>query len=201
MGNIVFPLLALEVRMGHGLPLSGSSDDLTIGIDDLLNQLEQFEPSVPFFYEGSSLEGRGGTDHTVIINFLDKFITAGKNKGEGLLPSSSVDVTTRKGLVDMFVQGVNLRSMVSRLDSRIRFLILASSALIKLLTNVNSSSMDEGGQAMRSLKSLPGRRALIKAHALSLSVPRMAPIDDTRRIQVASFNRDHVEPYDFGTTT
>nr|GFA17386.1 hypothetical protein [Tanacetum cinerariifolium] len=110
MGNIVFPLLALEVRMGHGLPLLGSSNDLTIGIDDLLNQLEQFEPSVPFFYEGSSLEGRGGTGHTVIIDFLDKFITAGKNKGEGLLPSSSVDVTTRKGLVDMFVQGVNLRS-------------------------------------------------------------------------------------------
>ncbi|GJV78776.1 hypothetical protein Tco_1514646 [Tanacetum coccineum] len=106
MGNMVFPPLAHEVSMGHGLPLLGLSDDLTIGIDDLLNKLEQFELGVPFFCEGSSLEGRGVTN----VNSLPELANAERfASGEGLLPSSSVDVTTRKGLVDMFVQGVKLQ--------------------------------------------------------------------------------------------
>ncbi|GKE14257.1 hypothetical protein Tco_1421834 [Tanacetum coccineum] len=115
MGNMIFLSLAPEVSMGQGLSLMGLSDDLTIGIDDLLNQLEQFELGVPVFCEGSSITGRGavirGLVATVIIEFLDKFITVGKNKGEGLLRSSSVDVTTCKGLVDIFVQGVNLQRL------------------------------------------------------------------------------------------
>ncbi|GKB71014.1 hypothetical protein Tco_0932426 [Tanacetum coccineum] len=111
MRNMVFPPLAPEVSMGQGLPLPGLSNDLTIGIDDLLNQLEQFEPGVPVFCEGSSIVVIRGLVATIIIEFLDKFNTIGKNKAKGLLRSSSVDVTTCKGLVDMFVQGVNLQRL------------------------------------------------------------------------------------------
>ncbi|GJU78622.1 hypothetical protein Tco_1275692 [Tanacetum coccineum] len=128
-----FSPLEPEISIDNGPSFLGLNEDLTIGIDDMLNQIDQLGSGDPFPLNGelslmecglnnvpypqqtvdvgnyrSSRPLPGGEteiDGAVIGDFLNKVMLTGENEGRGI--SHSVDVNSRRDLVEMLKQGKN----------------------------------------------------------------------------------------------